>query len=252
MKVSIEWLRDFTDVDVDLATLADKLTRTGTKVETTAVTGSEFSGVYVGQITKIEPHTYSDHLQICRVNMGSLSKELCPALDEEACLQIVTAAKNVFVGAKVPVAIIGAKLADGTAIKAAKLRGVPSQGMFCSVAETGYTTKNYPEASEDGIWILADSTELGIKLQDYMGLGDEVLDFEITSNRPDCLSVEGLARETALTLHNYFLPLPYHEIVGDLTDKSSNYIRVTNEAPDACLRCFGLSLIHISEPTRLL
>lgn len=239
MKVSIEWLRDFTDVDVDLATLADKLTRTGTKVETTAVTGSEFSGVYVGQITKIEPHTNSDHLQICRVNMGSLSKELCPALDEEACLQIVTAAKNVFVGAKVPVAIIGAKLADGTAIKAAKLRGVPSQGMFCSVAETGYTTKNYPEASEEGIWILADSTELGIKLQDYMGLGDEVLDFEITSNRPDCLSVEGLARETALTLHNYFLPLPYHEIVGDLTDKSSNYIKVTNEAPDACLRYFG-------------
>lgn len=239
MKVSIEWLRDFTDVNVDLATLADKLTRTGTKVETATVTGSNFSGIYIGQIVKIEPHTNSDHLQICRVNMGSLSKEICHELDEESCLQIVTAAKNVFVGAKVPVALIGAVLADKTEIKAAKLRGVASQGMFCSVAETGYSTKAYPEAVEDGIWILSDDAELGSKLQTYMGLGDEVLDFEITSNRPDCLSVEGLARETALTLQTDFVKLPYIETVGDLTDKSSNYISVSNQAEDACLRYFG-------------
>lgn len=239
MKVSIEWLSDFTDVNVDLATLADKLTRTGTKVETATVTGSNFSGIYVGQIQKIEPHTNSDHLQICRVYMGSLSNEICPQLDTENCLQIVTAAKNVFVGAKVPVAIIGAVLADKTAIKAAKLRGVASQGMFCSIEETGYSTKAYPEAVEDGIWILNAETELGITLQTYMGLGDEVLDFEITSNRPDCLSVEGLARETAITLQNDFVPLPYKETVGDLQDKSSNYINVVNQAPDACLRYFG-------------
>lgn len=239
MKVSIEWLRDFTDVNVDLATLADRLTRTGTKVETATVTGSNFSGIYIGQIVAIKPHENSDHLQICRVNMGSLSKEICPELDTESCLQIVTAAKNVFVGAKVPVAIVGAILTDKTEIKNAKLRGVASQGMFCSVAETGHSTKEFPEAVEDGIWILAETTELGIKLQEYMGLGDEVLDFEITSNRPDCLSVEGLARETAITLQKDFVPLPYKETVGSLQDKSSNYLNVENQAPDACLRYYG-------------
>lgn len=228
MKVSIEWLRDFTDINVNLSTLADKLTRTGTKVETISVTGSNFSGIYVGQIEEITPHTNSEHLRVCRVNMGNSTH-----------LQIVTAAENVFVGAKVPVAVDGAVLADGTKIKNTELRGVLSQGMFCSVAETGYNSKVYPEAVPSAVWILEPTTELGITMQNYMGLGDEILDFEITSNRPDCLSVEGLARETAITLKKPFTPLPYNEVIGTLTDKSSNYLTVCNRAETGCLRYCG-------------
>ena len=215
MKVSIEWLRDFTDINVNLSTLADKLTRTGTKVETISVTGSNFSGIYVGQIEEITPHTNSEHLRVCQVNMGNSTR-----------LQIVTAAENVFVGAKVPVAVDGAVLADGTKIKNTELRGVLSQGMFCSVAETGYNSKVYPEAVPSAVWILEPTTELGITMQNYMGLGDEILDFEITSNRPDCLSVEGLARETAITLKKTFTPLPYNEVIGTLTDKSLSLIHI--------------------------
>ena len=228
MKVSIEWLRDFTDINVNLSTLADKLTRTGTKVETISVTGSNFSGIYVGQIEEITPHTNSEHLRVCQVNMGNSTR-----------LQIVTAAENVFVGAKVPVAVDGAVLADGTKIKNTELRGVLSQGMFCSVAETGYNSKVYPEAVPSAVWILEPTTELGITMQNYMGLGDEILDFEITSNRPDCLSVEGLARETAITLKKTFTPLPYNEVIGTLTDKSSNYLTVCNRAETGCLRYCG-------------
>lgn len=239
MKASIEWLKDFTDVNVSLHDLAAALTLSGSKVETVFVTGSEINGVYVGEILEITPHENSDHLQVCKVGMGALDKEINTYGDDDNCLQIVTGARNIFVGAKVPVAIDGAHLAAGVVIKKSDLRGVSSCGMLCSVSELGYTHKDYPEAALDGIWILDEHAELGIKIQDYMGLGDEVLDFEITSNRPDCLSVEGLARETAVTLNEKFRPLPYKEIEADLEESGSNYIKVKNSAPQACLRYYG-------------
>lgn len=195
MILSLKWLHDFIDVsDIDIKTFCEDMTVSGSKVETYEELGKEIENVRVGLITKIEQHPDAERLVICQVNFGDRD------------LQIVTAAKNVFEGALVPVAIspegekVVAKLAHGVEIKTGKLRGVTSEGMFCSIEELGLDTHDMPGAATDGILILNDyPCKAGDDIHDVLALSDTAVEFEITPNRPDCLSVIGLAREASAT-----------------------------------------------------
>jgi phenylalanyl-tRNA synthetase beta chain len=192
MNLSRKWLTDYVDVtEVSNKDYCDRMTDTGSKVEGFEVLASDIDNVVVGKITKISKHENSDHLQICMLDVGS---------GED--VQIVTGAQNVFEGAVVPVALAPAKLPGDIVIKAGKLRGVASNGMLCSIAELGLTKNDMPTAAEDGIFILNELDEsanftIGMDIKDALMLCDDVVEFEITPNRPDCLSVIGLARESA-------------------------------------------------------
>lgn len=195
MILSLKWLHDFIDVsDIDIKTFCEDMTVSGSKVETYEELGKEIENVRVGLITKIEQHPDAERLVVCQVNFGDRN------------LQIVTAAKNVFEGALVPVAVspegekVVAKLAHGVEIKTGKLRGVTSEGMFCSIEELGLDTHDMPGAATDGILILNDyPCKAGDDIHDVLSLNDTAVEFEITPNRPDCLSVIGLAREASAT-----------------------------------------------------
>ena len=195
MILSLKWLHDFIDVsDIDIKTFCEDMTVSGSKVETYEELGKEIENVRIGLITKIEQHPDAERLVICQVNFGDRN------------LQIVTAAKNVFEGALVPVAVspegekVVAKLAHGVEIKTGKLRGVTSEGMFCSIEELGLDTHDMPGAATDGILILNDyPCKAGDDIHDVLSLNDTAVEFEITPNRPDCLSVIGLAREASAT-----------------------------------------------------
>ena len=227
MNLSMKWLSDFVSVDdINIKDYCDKMTDTGSKVEGYEILASDVENVVVGKITKISKHENSDHLQICMLDVGSET------------LQIVTGAQNVFEGAIVPVAKPVAHLPGGVVIKAGKLRGVESFGMLCSIAELGLTTHDMPEAIEDGILILGDeyADKLGMDIREALMLNDTCVEFEITSNRPDCLSVIGLARETAvsfgreLTLHT-----PEVKYAND-GDKIENYLSVKISDNELCKR----------------
>ena len=194
MKVSIEWLKDYTDIDVNLKDLAEMLTMTGSKVETIETKGENIKNVVIGKILEIEKHPDADKLIVTKVNVGS------------EILQIVTGAKNVNVGDIIPVAKNGAELPGGVKIKTGALRGVESQGMMCSIGELELTLADFPNQIEDGIMIFPKHFEslLGQNVVDVLKLKEEIIEFEITPNRPDCLSVEGLGRETAITLGKKF------------------------------------------------
>ncbi|MGM9680988.1 MAG: phenylalanine--tRNA ligase subunit beta [Eubacteriales bacterium] len=224
MNLSRNWLSDFVDTS-DIATkdFCDKLTDTGSKVESFEEKGADIENVVVGKILSIVPHPDSDHMVICRIDVG-----------ESDPVQIVTGAQNVFVGALVPAAKAPAKLPGGVTIKAGKLRGVESNGMLCSIAELGLTLHEVPYAIEDGILILHEDCKPGDDIRDVLMLRDDVVEFEITSNRPDCLSVIGLAREAAVSFDR-----PYHIPTPTFTEKGGNiadYLSVENQAPDLCSR----------------
>ena len=189
MKVTLEWLQVFTPVNQDIRTFCDGMTMSGSKVEGHTTLGAGITGVVTARIVGIEKHPDADKLLVCQVDTGS------------GKLQIVTGAPNVRPGAVVPVAQDGAMLADGVVIHSGLLRGLLSEGMMCSVSELGFTIADFPDAAGDGIYLLADDTPVGRDICDVLHLNDAVLDFEITSNRVDCFSVEGLAREAAVTFH---------------------------------------------------
>lgn len=188
MNTPISWLKEFVEIDCDTKTLGDLLTMSGSKVEAIEYLGAELKNVVTGKIEKIEKHPDADKLVVCQINIGS------------EVLQIVTGATNVFEGAIVPVAQVGAVLVNDLKIKAGKLRGVVSNGMLCSIEELGYTTVEYPEAPENGIYIFEDNIEVGQDVIELLKLRDDVIEFEITSNRSDCFSIYGIAREVAATL----------------------------------------------------
>ncbi|HOO29023.1 MAG TPA: phenylalanine--tRNA ligase subunit beta, partial [Lachnospiraceae bacterium] len=177
----------------------DKMTLSGTKVETFERLDKNLKDIYIGQIQSIEKHPDADKLIVCQVDMG------------DRTLQIVTGAPNVQTGDKVPVVIAGGKVAgghdggplpeNGIAINAGKLRGVESFGMMCSIEELGASREMYPEAPEDGIYIFDKDAEVGADAIEELGLRDSVFEYEITSNRVDCYSVLGIAREAAATFH---------------------------------------------------
>ncbi len=224
MKLSMNWANDFVNVkDIPIKDYCDKLTDTGSKVEGYEAFGEDIENVVVGKIVKITPHPDSDHLQVCMIDCG-----------EDSLRQIVTGAQNVFEGAVIPVAKAPAKLPGGVVIKAGKLRGVESNGMLCSIAELGLTLHEVPYAIEDGIFIMNEDCKVGDDIRDVMLLRDNSVEFEITSNRPDCLSVIGLARETAVSFDREItVKAPVvTEAGGDISD----YLSVEVENGELCRR----------------
>ncbi len=230
MNFSRNWLSDFVDVnEIDNKTYSDRLTITGSKVEGYEVFGDDIENVVVAKVTAMEKHPDSDHLWICRLDAGEAHGH---------DLQIVTGAQNVFVGALVPAALPVAKLPGDIVIKAGKLRGVESNGMLCSMGELKLTPHECPGKDENGILILDEEYEshIGDDIRDVLMLRDTAVEFEITSNRPDCLSVIGLARETAVSFGKELkVPTPSVKGSGD-GDKIENYLKVGISAPDLCYR----------------
>lgn len=219
MKLSMDWLSDFVDTDgIAVKDYCDRMTDTGSKVEGYEILGDDIENVVAGTITHIEKHPDSDHLLICTLECG-----------EEQPRQIVTGAQNVFEGACVPVAKAPAKLPGGVVIKSGKLRGVVSNGMLCSIGELNLTLHEVPYAVEDGILILDREYTPGTDIRDVLKLRDTVVEFEITPNRPDCLSVIGLARETGAS---YNRKVSYHTPqVKESGDAISAYLDVSVESP---------------------
>ncbi len=228
MNLSMNWLSDFVDVkDIDAKAYCDRMTDTGSKVEGYEILGADIENVKVARIVKLEKHPDSDHLQICQMDIGTGEN-----------IQIVTGAQNVFEGAIVPAAVPVAKLPGDVTIKAGKLRGVPSNGMLCSYGELGLDAHDCPGDFADGIWILGEeyADYIGKDIKDVMMLSDTVVEFEITSNRPDCLSVIGLARESGVSFDRpVTIPTPAVKGCGD-DDKIENYLTVGIEAPELCYR----------------
>ena len=225
MNLSMNWLNDFVSTkDIKIQDYCDRMTDTGSKVEGYEVMGGDIENVIVGKIVSIVPHPDSDHMVICQLDFE----------DGNEPTQIVTGASNVFVGALVPVAKAPAKLPGGVSIKAGKLRGVASNGMLCSIAELGLTKNDVPYAEEDGILILEEDCKPGDDIHDVFGLTDATVEFEITSNRPDCLSVIGLARETAVSFDRpWTLPTP---VVTEAGGNIADYLSVDVENGELCRR----------------
>ncbi len=227
MNLSKNWLSDFVDVsDIDIKDYCDRMTDTGSKVEGYEVLGEDIENVVVAKILSIAPHENSDHLQICQVDIGSRVE------------QIVTGAQNIFEGAIVPAAIPVAKLPCNVVIKSGKLRGVESNGMLCSMGELSLSEHDMPNHDPNGILILGDeyADKLGMDIKEALMLNDTVVEFEITSNRPDCLSVIGLARESAVSFNKEFKPHTPVVKCTDDGDKIGNYLSVGISAPDLCFR----------------
>lgn len=227
MKVSVEWLKEYSDIDVNLKDLFEMLTMTGSKVEAIESKGNNIKNVVVGKILEIEKHPDADKLVVTKVDVGTEK------------LQIVTGAKNVKVGDIVPIAKDGAELPGGIKIKTGKLRGVDSYGMMCSIGELELTLADYPEQIEDGIMILPNEYEkfLGKDVVELLNLKEDIIEFEITPNRPDCLSVEGLGRETAITLKKEFKN-PRQNLKDIKVEKKDEIegLRVDIKAPELCYR----------------
>ena len=223
MKLSREWLSEFTDINASDKEYCDAMALSGSKVEGWEITGDEISGVVVGKVTEIVRHENSDHMWICTVDVGKSEP-----------ITIVTGAQNVKTGDLVPAAVDGATLPGGVIIRTGALRGVQSQGMLCSLKELGLTTSDYPYAIEDGIFILQEPCKPGDDIKDILGLNDSVVEFEITSNRPDCLSVIGLARESAATF-NTKLTLHKPELKGG-ADNIANHLKVEIADSSLCPR----------------
>lgn len=227
MKASIEWLREYSDIDVDAVKLGDILTMTGSKVETIDQLGNDIKNVVVGKILEIEKHPDADKLVVTKVDVG------------EEKLQIVTGANNIKVGDIVPIAKDGSELPGGVKIKKGKLRGIDSCGMMCSIGELNLTTADYPGQIEHGIMILDPKLEkdLGKDIVEVLSLKEEIIDFEITSNRPDCLSIEGLGRETAASLNKTFKNPRKNIDELEIEDKKElEGLKVDITAPDLCYR----------------
>lgn len=225
MLVPLKWLRDYVDIDIDTQEFADMMTMTGSKVEKVDFFGKETNGVEVCKILEIEQHPDADRLKVTKVEVAN-----------GEILQIVTNATNIKVGDYVPVARIGAVLPGDFKIKKGKLRGVLSEGMFCGAEELTIPSAFVEDHKKDGIYILdhQDSFELGMDVRDVLGINDALIEFEITSNRPDCRSIIGIAREAAVTLGK---ELKYPEIkVNGSNEEMSFEIDIQT---DLCKRYCG-------------
>ena len=227
MKASVEWLKEYSDIDVDCKKLGDILTMTGSKVEEIIEKGNDIRNVVVGKILEIKKHPNADKLVVTKVDVGTEK------------IQIVTGAKNIKENDIIPIAKDGAELPGGKKIVKSPLRGVDSCGMMCSVGELGLDIKDYPNQIEDGIMILPKSYEkdLGKDIVDVLNLREDIIDFEITPNRPDCLSIEGLGRETAASLGKEFKnPRKNLDELKVEDKKDIEGLKVDITAPDLCYR----------------
>lgn len=234
MLVPIEWLKDYTDINVDTEEFCDRMIMSGSNLETCEHFCEEMENVVVGKIEKIEKHPDADKLVVCMINVG-----------KEELVQIVTGAPNVFEGAYVPVALHKsripgplhgqAKQEGGTKITKGKLRGVESFGMLCSAGELGFDDKVVPVAHKEGIWILEEEYPLGQDFAEALGLKQAVVDFEITPNRPDCLSMVGMAREAAATFGSA-LNYPDTSCTDETDQQAKDFIQVEIKDPKLCRR----------------
>lgn len=233
MNTALSWIKAYVpELECTPQEYLDRLTLTGTKVEYFENLDKNLDKIVVGQITKIDQHPDADKLVVCQVDIGTET------------IQIVTGAPNVAVGAKVPVVLDGGKVAgghdggplpeDGIVIKAGALRGVPSNGMMCSIEELGSSKDFYPKAPELGLYIMDDDAPVGADAVEVLGLHDTVFEYEITSNRVDCYSVLGIAREAAVTFDKEFI-MPSTEVKGNDEDVN-DYVSVEVLDTDLCSR----------------
>lgn len=233
MDLSMKWLNDYVKADMPIKEFCDGMTMSGSKVETWSKQGADITNVVVGKCVAMEKHPDADTLWVCQIDVGA-----------EAPVQIVTSAQNVFVGAFVPAALNNAtcynhKDMSYMKIKKGKLRGVPSEGMMCSYEELGLEQSDVPYTNADGILILNDDPDfdkmtVGMDIHDALGFNDTTVEFEITNNRPDCLSVLGLAREASAT---FDLPLNVKEPQFKGIDGSAkDYISVDVQNTKLCSR----------------
>lgn len=232
MNTPKSWIKAYVpDLQCTSQEYTDAMTLSGTKVEGFEELDANLDKIVVGQIDKIERHPDADKLVICQVNVGT------------EIVQIVTGAQNVKEGQKVPVVLDGGRVAGGhdgsltpggIKIKKGKLRGVESFGMMCSIEELGSTKEMYPDAPEDGIYILNDDAKIGEDAVELLGLHDAVFEYEITSNRVDCFGILGIAREAAATFNKEFIP-PVVQVLGN-GENVNDYISVEVEDKDLCKR----------------
>ena len=233
MNTALSWIKAYVpDLSCTDQEYFDAMTLTGTKVEGYERMDKNLEKIVIGQIEKIEKHPDADKLIICQVNVG------------DRTIQIVTGAPNVKEGDKVPVVLDGGKVAgghdgsplpeDGIKIKAGKLRGIESDGMMCSIEELGSSRDMYPEAPENGIYIFDDDVEVGTDAVEALGLHDTVFEYEITSNRVDCYSILGIAREAAATFRKPFIP-PVVEVHAN-GENVHDYVDVEVHDTDLCTR----------------
>ena len=224
MKVSMNWLRQYTDIPVSNAEYESRMVMSGTGVEGLEDLGAELENVVVGRVLTCEAHPDSDHLHVCTVDVG-----------EGEPLQIVCGAPNVKAGILVPTAKVGAHLPGGVKIKKGKLRGVESQGMLCSGDEIGVPVELYPSVGSAGILVFREDHPLGQDVREIFGLNDTAVDFEILANRPDCLSVWGIARETSAALQTP-LRLPDVSVRENGKGNVRDYVDVDVQDAEACPR----------------
>lgn len=240
MKAPLKWLVSYTDIEIenkeDILKFASDMTMSGTKVEGIENKADEISKVVVGKCIELYPHENSDHLVICKMLVG-----------EDNFLQVVTGAPNARVGGFIPVALDGATLTNGLKIKKGKLRGEVSEGMMCSFEELGLDYEDYPGGTDDGVIILQDLEDfkdmteeeldqlVGRDIMKVLGADESVIEFEVTSNRPDCFSITGLAREAAVTMNKkYIAPEIVVKEEGD--EEAKKRIAVRIEDSDLCSR----------------
>ncbi len=232
MNLSMNWLRDYVELDMEPRRFCEAMTMSGSKVESYRNTGDGIANVVAGRIRSVEKHPNADKLVVCSVDVG-----------KEEPLTIVTGADNVFAGALVPVALHNSTLPGGKKITRGKLRGILSDGMLCSLGELGLAKGDFPYAAENGIFIMEEKAALGQDIREVLGLDDTVVEFEITPNRPDCLSVLGLAREVAVTFGRT-MRLPDTAVKGG-AGKTSDFVRVDVQAPALCPRYMARAVKNV-------
>ncbi len=226
MKISLNQLREYVDINVPVEELCDKMVMAGFEVESIENTGDKLRNVVAAKILKITPHENSDHLQICQMDIGG-----------GEVVQIVTGAQNISEGDMVPAALDNSHLPNGMHIKAGKLRGVDSNGMLCSGEELCLTEEQYTGASVHGILILKGDITTGTDMRDLLGMNDYIIDFKITANRPDCNCFLGVAKEIGVVLGTEFKqPVPeYNTCGGNIED----YIKIDVKNYQLCPRYIG-------------
>ena len=223
VNIPISWLKAITPIEDSVKDFAEKITNVGLAVEGITQPDADITGIVVGKINSLERHPDADRLWVAQTDIGS------------EVLQIVTGADNLQVGDYVPVAVNGSTLANGLKIKKTKMRGLESNGMLVSVEELGYTRDDYPEAPENGIYVFAEPHPIGADAKPIMGLADEVLEFDILSNRPDTNAVMGVAREVA-ALYDSPFTVPTMRLKEEASGKTSDYVTVDIRDPKRCLR----------------
>ena len=231
MLASLEWLKQYVDINISTEELCDKITRVGLEVDTVEKLGEGLEGVVTGKVMEISRHPDSDHLWVCMMDYGQGGEPV----------QILTGAQNVHQYDIVPVAVVGSVLPpssrnpEGMKLKKAKMRGLDSFGMLCSADELGIDSKLLLPEQREGIFILPADTPIGVDVKTVLGLDDTVIDIDLTSNRADCFSIIGLAREIS-AITGCPLKMPAMDVKEAAEGKASDYVNVKIDAPELCSR----------------